>query len=109
MFQKAVLFVTLLVVTIVGQAQEVPSPTSHFGFNIGDNYQLANYTQTESYLQKLATVSKKMKLQSIGTTEEGRTQYMVIVSDPVNLSKLAKYNEINNYGCRGLQCFCCAL
>ena len=59
MFQKAVLFVTLLVVTIVGQAQEVPSPTSHFGFNIGDNYQLANYTQTESYLQKLATASKK--------------------------------------------------
>ena len=95
MFQKAVLFVTLLVVTIVGQAQEVPSPTSHFGFNIGDNYQLANYTQTESYLQKLATASKKMKLQSIGTTEEGRTQYMVIVSDPANLSKLAKYKSIS--------------
>ena len=46
MFKKAVLFVTLFVVTIVGQAQEVPTPKSHFGFNIGDNYQLANYTQT---------------------------------------------------------------
>ena len=95
MFQKAVLILALFVVTIVGQAQEVPSPKSHFGFNIGDNYQLANYTQTESYLQKLAAVSKKMKLQSIGTTEEGRTQYMVIVSDPANLSKLAKYKSIS--------------
>lgn len=95
MFQKAFLFVALFVVAIVGQAQEVPSPKSHFGFNIGDNYQLANYTQTASYLQKLAAVSKKMKLQSIGTTEEGRTQYMVIVSDPVNLSKLAKYKSIS--------------
>jgi len=95
MFKKSVLFVTLFVVTIVGQAQEVPSPKSHFGFNIGDNYQLANYTQTESYLKKLAAVSKKMKLQSIGTTEEGRTQYMVIVSDPANLSKLARYKSIS--------------
>ena len=59
MFNKSVLFVILFVVTIVGQAQEVPSPKSHFGFNIGDNFQLANYTQTESYLQKLAAVSKK--------------------------------------------------
>ena len=73
----------------------MPSPKSHFGFNIGDNYQLANYTQTEAYLQKLAAASNKMKLQSIGTTEEGRTQYMVIVSDPANLSKLAKYKSIS--------------
>jgi hypothetical protein len=36
-----------------------------------------------------------MKLQSIGTTEEGRTQYMVIVSDPANLAKLAKYKSIS--------------
>jgi len=28
-------------------AQTVPSPKSHFGFNIGDNYQLATFTQTE--------------------------------------------------------------
>jgi hypothetical protein len=94
MLRKALLLLSL-VVTFFAQAQNVPSPKSHFGFNIGDNYQLANYTQTESYLQKLAAASNKMKLQSIGTTEEGRTQYMVIVSDPANLSKLAKYKSIS--------------
>ena len=94
MLRKALLLLSL-VVTIFAQAQNVPSPKSHFGFNIGDNYQLANYTQTEAYLQKLAATSNKMKLQSIGTTEEGRTQYMVIVSDPANLSKLAKYKSIS--------------
>ena len=94
MLKKAFLLLSL-VVTIFAQAQNVPSPKSHFGFNIGDNYQLANYTQTEAYLQKLAAASNKMKLQSIGTTEEGRTQYMVIVSDPANLSKLAKYKSIS--------------
>jgi hypothetical protein len=94
MLKKALLLLSL-VVTFFAQAQNVPSPKSHFGFNIGDNYQLANYTQTEAYLQKLAAASNKMKLQSIGTTEEGRTQYMVIVSDPANLSKLAKYKSIS--------------
>jgi hypothetical protein len=94
MLRKALLLLSL-VVTFFAQAQNVPSPKSHFGFNIGDNYQLANYTQTEAYLQKLAAASNKMKLQSIGTTEEGRTQYMVIVSDPSNLAKLAKYKSIS--------------
>jgi hypothetical protein len=94
MLRKALLLLSL-VVTFFVQAQNVPSPKSHFGFNIGDNYQLANYTQTEAYLQKLAAASNKMKLQSIGTTEEGRNQYMVIVSDPANLSKLAKYKSIS--------------
>jgi hypothetical protein len=94
MLRKALLLLSL-VVTFFAQAQNVPSPKSHFGFNIGDNYQLANYTQTEAYLQKLAATSNKMKLQSIGTTEEGRTQYMVIVSDPANLAKLAKYKSIS--------------
>jgi hypothetical protein len=94
MLKKALLLLSL-VVTFFAQAQNVPSPKSHFGFNIGDNYQLANYTQTEAYLQKLAAASNKMKLQSIGTTEEGRNQYMVIVSDPANLSKLAKYKSIS--------------
>ena len=50
MLRKALLLLSL-VVTIFAQAQNVPSPKSHFGFNIGDNYQLANYTQTESYLK----------------------------------------------------------
>ena len=94
MLKKAILSLSFFVVAIFAQAQNVPSPKSHFGFNIGDNYHLANYTQTEAYLQKLAAASNKMKLQSIGTTEEGRNQYMVIVSDPANLSKLAKYKSI---------------
>jgi hypothetical protein len=76
-------------------AQTVPSPKSHFGFNIGDNYQLATFTQTEAYLKKLAAVSKKVKLQVIGKTEEGRNQYMAIVSDPSNLANLEKYKTIS--------------
>lgn len=76
-------------------AQSIPSPKSHFGFSIGDNYQLATFSQTEAYLKKVAAVSPRMKLQSIGKTEEGRNQYMAIVSDPANIKNLAKYKAIS--------------
>ncbi len=86
----------LFTVTVANtMAQNVPNPKSHFGFAIGDNYHLATFTQTEAYLKKLAAVSKKMKLMNIGNTEEGRSQYMVVVSDPANLAKLDKYKSIS--------------
>jgi hypothetical protein len=76
-------------------AQVMPSPKEHFGFNIGDNYSLANYTQAEAYFKKLAKVSDRVVLQEIGKTEEGRNQYMMIISSPANLKKLARYKEIS--------------
>ena len=87
-----ILFLSCFVST---QAQNIPSPKEHFGFNIGDNYQLATFTQTEAYFQKLAASSSKVKLQVIGKTEEGRNQYMLIVSDPANIKQLAKYKSIS--------------
>ena len=94
MLRIAALFFYLIATTVFVEAQNIPTPKSHFGFSIGDNYHLATFTQTEAYLKKLAAASNKLKLQSIGKTEEGREQYMVIVSDPANLSKLDKYKNI---------------
>jgi hypothetical protein len=76
------------------QAQTIPSPKEHFGFNIGDDYKLATYTQTEAYFKKLAT-SDRARLVDIGMTEEGRHQYMLIVSSPENLKKLDHYKDIS--------------
>ena len=61
--------------TLLAAAQTIPSPKDHFGFNIGDDYQLANYTQTSAYFKKLAA-SDRVELVDIGQTEEGRPQYM---------------------------------
>src|SRR5687768_8509375 len=81
--------------TNIAICQVLPSPKDHFGFNIGDNYRLATYTQTEAYFKKLAAVSDRVKLVDIGNTEEGRTQYMMIVSSPENLKNLNRYKEIS--------------
>ncbi|MFN0291397.1 M14 family metallopeptidase [Pedobacter helvus] len=85
----------MLVAGFNATAQEVPTPKSHFGFTIGDNYQLANYTQTEAYFKKLAASSNRVKLVDIGKTEEGRSQYMLIVTSPENHKNLAKYKAIS--------------
>jgi len=87
-------FIVLVMSLSVVHAQNIPSPKDHFGFNIGDNYHLATFTQTEAYFKKLAASSNKVKLQVIGKTEEGRNQYMLIISDPSNIRQLAKYKSI---------------
>jgi len=73
----------------------IPSPKDAFGFNIGDNYMLANYTQTEAYFKKLAAASGRAKFTVIGQTEEGRDEFMLIVSSADNLKNLDRYKEIS--------------
>lgn len=84
----------LSVGALIVQAQTIPTPKDHFGFAIGDDYHLATYTQTEAYFKKLAT-SDRTKLVDIGLTEEGRHQFMLIVSSPENIKKLTTYKEIS--------------
>ncbi|KRB52238.1 M14 metallopeptidase family protein [Phenylobacterium sp. Root700] len=72
----------------------ITSPKEAFGHDIGDDYFLANYTQLEAYFKTLAGQSDRMKLVDIGPTEEGRREYMAIVSSPANLAKLDRYREI---------------
>ena len=90
------LVVALLVVFNVSTslAQNIPSPKEYFGFDIGDDYTLATYTQTEAYFKKLA-VSARTKLFGIGLTEEGRNQFMLVISSPENIKNLAHYKEIS--------------
>jgi hypothetical protein len=71
------------------------SPKEHFGFTIGDDYQLANFSQTADYFKKISEQSDRVKLVGIGMTEEGRTQPMLIVSSPENLKNLEQYKEIS--------------
>jgi len=94
-FHLILLFTLSSIFSGASAQNHVPDPKSHFGFNIGDNYHLANYTQTEAYFKKVAQASDRVILQSIGKTEEGREQYMLIVSTPENLSKIDQYNDIS--------------
>ncbi|MDO8545074.1 MAG: M14 family metallopeptidase [Opitutaceae bacterium] len=73
---------------------KVTSPKEHFGFNIGDDYHLATYTQTEAYFKKLAAESDRVQLVDMGRTEENRIQWMLVITAPENLKSLARYKDI---------------
>ncbi len=73
----------------------VTAPRQHFGANIGDDYFLTTYTQLEAYWAKLDRESDRMTLVDIGRTEEGRTQWMAVITSPENLRQLDRYKEIS--------------
>ncbi|MFN9998081.1 MAG: peptidase, partial [bacterium] len=79
----------------IASAKSIPTPSEHFGFSIGDDYMLANFSQTEAYFKKLAATSDRFRMISIGKTEEGREQPMLIVTSPNNLKKLDEYKSIS--------------
>jgi len=54
-------------------APKVTSPKEALGFNVGDDYQVANYAQLTAWWKKLATESDRMKLVDIGPTAEPLT------------------------------------
>ena len=78
------------------QAQnKITSPEEQFGFDIGADYQLINYTQILEYWKLLESQSDRMKLVDMGPTAEGRRQYMAIISAPKNMKKLEHYRKIS--------------
>lgn len=96
--KKILLFVLLtvfLAVTCTLAQDKVTSPVEHFGFNIGDDYCLANYTQLVSYWEKLSQESKRISLVQIGKTAEGRPMIMAIITSPENQEKLERFKEIS--------------
>src|SRR5262249_21590727 len=75
-------------------APVVTTPKQQFGFNLGDDYHLANYRQLTNYWSKLARESDRLKVAPIGTTEEGRIMVMGIISSPANLRRVEHYRDI---------------
>ena len=86
----------IFVAALAGQTTpKMTTPQEALGFNLGDDYQVANYSQLEAWWKKLAAESDRMKLVDIGPTAEGRRQYMAIITSPENMKRLDHYKEIS--------------
>lgn len=72
----------------------ITTPKEHIGFNIGDDYHLANYSQLSSYWKKLEQESDRLALAEIGRTAEGRSMLMAIITSPENHQNLECYKQI---------------
>jgi Zinc carboxypeptidase len=86
---------SILLFASVCLAQKITTPKEFLGFNLGDDYQMASYSQLDKYWHKIASECDRCKLVDIGPTEEGRRQYMMIITSPENMKKLDHYKEIS--------------
>src|SRR5215471_6808757 len=76
-------------------ALRLTTPRQALGFEVGDDYSVAGYSELEAYWKRLASESDRMKLMDIGPTSEGRRQYMAILTSPENMKRLDRYREIS--------------
>ena len=91
---RLLLVLALAAATLQSQTR-ITSPREQFGFNVGDDYVLANYTQYVDYLKKLDRESDRLAVVEIGESSEGRTMYLAIVTSPENHKRLARYKEVS--------------
>ncbi|HEX6133475.1 MAG TPA: M14 metallopeptidase family protein [Longimicrobiales bacterium] len=80
--------VLALGVTAAPASAQVPTPESHFGFEIGADRRLADWDQLVAYYEKLARTSPRITLDTLGTTTMGRPFVMLTVTSPQNQARL---------------------
>jgi hypothetical protein len=75
-------------------AQAIPTPQQHFGFTIGADRTLADWSQLTSWYQLLATRSPRVRLDTLGKTTEGRPFIMLTVTSEANQQRLDRLHTM---------------
>ncbi len=73
----------------------VPTPEKVLGYAIGTPQKLTYTKDIYRYLRELEKATPRVKVFSIGRSEEGRETLLVAVSDEANIRKLDRYRQIN--------------
>jgi hypothetical protein len=73
---------------------DVPQPADVIGFDPGEDYKLADYSQITAYFEALAASSDRVILEEIGRSTLGEPLYIAMISTPGNLSRRERYKEI---------------
>ena len=76
-------------VASVPASDTVPSPTKHLGHVAGAAGELTPVAGIQGYMRALAAASPRVRVESIGTTEEGRDIQLVAIADEAGLRGLA--------------------
>ncbi|MDR0866234.1 MAG: hypothetical protein LBO74_15075 [Candidatus Symbiothrix sp.] len=82
-------------VSAVGQPKSNISKPIFGEYTIGDDYFLGNYKQLIQYWEKLEKESDRIKIVEFGTTPEGRSMKLAIITSPENHKNLKRYQDIS--------------
>ena len=87
--------ILLLLMSSVILTGQPKSPEAIFGFKVGADYKLADYSQMLTFHRQLAKNSDRVLLEEIGKSSEGRPMVLLYISSPENLSQLDKWKKIS--------------
>src|SRR5437016_13752213 len=90
-----VFLLLLLSISTIQAQTRITTPKEQFGFDIGNDYVVVNYTQYDDYLKKLSRESDRLKVEEIGKSSDGRSMYLAIITSPENQKNLSRYKEIS--------------
>ena len=77
-------------------SDKVPTTEKFLGYVAAAPNKLTYAKDVYRYMREVAKATPRVRVMSIGQTEEGREMILVLVSDEANLAKLDRYKEINN-------------
>jgi hypothetical protein len=75
-------------------AQGIPEPSEFFGFEIGADRKLVDWSQLTSWYQLLGEQSPRVKVDTLGSTTLGLPFVMLTVTSPENHARLEELHEI---------------
>jgi hypothetical protein len=81
-------------VSYVPDSATVPSPTKALGRIIGTPNELDKAAEVNGYFKKLAAATDRVRVRTIGTSEEGREILLAAVSDAENLAAMDRFKEV---------------
>jgi hypothetical protein len=76
-------------------SDKVPSPDKVLGYAIGAPDRLTYTRDINRYMQELAKASPRVRVFTIGLSDEGREVLAVMVSDEANLTRLERIKDVN--------------
>jgi hypothetical protein len=76
-------------------AQEIPSPESFFGFQMGADRKLARWDKLVEYYTLLGDASPRLQVINMGPSTLGNPFLALFISSPENLAKLKELRQIN--------------
>jgi len=80
-------------VSTLPQHATIPSPRTHFRTIIGAPGVMHRTTDIYAYYRKLAETTPRVRVEKVGTSEEGRELLLVIVADETLLADAGKHRE----------------
>ncbi len=82
-------------VSYVPASATVPSPRQFFGRIMGAPGELVDTAQAQNYLRALAAASPRVRVFTIGRSEEGRDILMVAIADEAGIRDLDRFKSAN--------------